>query len=160
MLPAWLPELVLLDDHGGDWDVYVEALHAVFKDDFLGGDEILYEGKRVALKRHPVENGKEATFWHIISTGKTEADREIDLRRCERIGWLRAILDNCDDGCLKIWTEEVRGDTRIHLWCEDAEYLVILADRGDYVLPWTAYPVTREHQKKKLLARWKKATGG
>ena len=158
MLPTWLPAIITLDEHNGDWDQYLEALHAVFTNDFLTG-ELLYEGKRVALKRHPIENGKEATFWHFISTGQTEADREIDLRRCERIGWPRAVLENCEDGCLKIWTENVRGDQRVQIWCEPAEYLVVLADRGNYVLPWTAYPVVRAHQQKKLIDRWKKATG-
>lgn len=28
--------------------------------------------------------------------------------------------------------------------------LVILADRGDYILPWTAYPVVHTHQQRKL----------
>jgi hypothetical protein len=159
MAPNWLPELILFETHGGDWEKYVDALHAAFTKDFCSGN-FLYDGKEVRLKRHPVEQGKEATFWHIISDGKSESDREINLRRCERVSWPRAILDNCTDSCLKIWTEEVRGDTRIHIWCPSAEYLVVLADRGHYVLPWTAYPVERPHQQRKLEQRWKKATGG
>lgn len=157
--PAWLPEIITFDAYNGNWSRYVEALHAVFKKDFLGG-EFFYDGRRVALKRHPIENGKEATFWHFISTGQTEVDREIDFRRCERIGWPRAIINNCSDACLKIWTEDARNDRRIQIWCEPAEYLVVLADRGDYVLPWTAYPVVQPHRQRKLLARWKSATRG
>jgi hypothetical protein len=29
-------------------------------------------------------------------------------------------------------------------------YLVILADRGEYILPWTAYLVEQPHRKRKL----------
>ena len=28
--------------------------------------------------------------------------------------------------------------------------MLILADRGDYVLPWTAFVVDRDHRRKKL----------
>jgi len=58
---------------------------------------------------------------------------------------------------IKIW-ENVRrrNEKRILLWFEAVEYLVVLAKRKDritgreYILPWTAYPVTRSHRKDKL----------
>jgi len=158
MLPDWLPELILLTRYNGDWDAYIDAVHEEFCRGFLR-EKLVYRGKRVGLKRHPLENGREATFWHMVSTGPVEDQRQIDLRRCERIAWPRAILDNCDDPCLKTWTEFYNKEPRIHIWCEAAEYLFVLADRGEYVLPWTAYPVTQLHMKKKLLKRWQ-ANGG
>jgi len=33
---------------------------------------------------------------------------------------------------------------------EDFSYVVVLADRGTFLLPWTAYCVDREHQRRKL----------
>ncbi|MDT3684139.1 MAG: hypothetical protein RO009_03740 [Pseudorhodoplanes sp.] len=153
MLPAWLPELILLTDHNGDWEQYLEAVYAVFHNDFVGAN-LEYQGRRLGLKRHPVENGKEATFWHFISSGKSESDRLVDLRRCERIGWPRAILDNCTDPCLKVWEEQKNSETRIHIWCEPAEYLVVLADRESFLLPWTAFDVPQAHYQRKLQGRW------
>lgn len=32
----------------------------------------------------------------------------------------------------------------------EENYLVILADRGDYILPWTAYLVEQPHRQRKL----------
>lgn len=151
-LPAWLPELIELPAHGGDWGAYLEAVYKEFCKGFRGA-AFEFRGKRVGLKRYPVIDGKEATFWHFISQGNVEEDRVPDIRRCERIGWARAILDNVEDEGLLVWTEEVKGDQRILIWCEDASYLVVLADRGEYVLPWTAYPVEHEHQKRKLRNR-------
>jgi hypothetical protein len=156
-MPSFLPALVLLEDHGGDWERYLEALYAIFKGDFLGSP-FQFAGKRVGLKRHPIENGREATFWHFISEGKTEADRTPDIRRCERIRWPKAMIMNVADGCVKVWRENGQADTRVLIWCEAKEYLVVLSDRGDYVLPWTAYTVVREHQKRKLEKRWQEAT--
>lgn len=150
----WLPDIVTMNDLGGDWDKYLSASYQAFCDGFVG-QEIAFQGKRVSLKRHPVEAGKEATFWHMVSQGKTEADREIDLRRMERIGWLRAIIDNGPSTCFVMWTEEVRGEPRIHLWCEEEGYMFVLADRGTYVLPWTAYFVEHEHRRKRITRRAK-----
>ncbi len=157
-MPLWLPELTLLESFAGNWDGYLEAVYKIFKGGFVGAN-LTFDGKRIGLKRHPVEKGKEATFWHLISEGKTEADRVPDMRRCERIGWPRAILDNREDDCLRIWSEVVKGDNRIHIFCEEVEYLFVLADRGTYVLPWTAYPVPQPHRQRKLIARWEAAMG-
>jgi hypothetical protein len=42
-----------------------------------------------------------------------------------------------------------------HLALSDFSYLVILADRREYVLPQTAFCVDREHQREKLESRWR-----
>jgi len=105
---------------------------------------------RVALKRHPIEKGKEATFWHLISEGKSEKDRLPDLRRCERIRWPRPIIEHYNQPAIKFWLNERRGEKRICLWFEEEEYLVVLAKRHGYVILWTAYLVTKTHMKLKL----------
>jgi len=46
-------------------------------------------GKRLGLKRHPMTQNKEATFWHMIQEGSVESERIPDIRRCERIRWPR-----------------------------------------------------------------------
>lgn len=151
--PEWLPPLVLFKDYGGDWEQYVEAIYAYFKEDFIDSKPE-FQGRRLGLKRHPLSNGKEATFWHLISEGIDEASRTVDFRRCERICWPRPLIENSEDDVVKVWTnvrKSTKGvETRICLWLEVQEYLVILADRKEYILPWTAYVVDRPHQKKKL----------
>lgn len=146
---AWLPALALFEEYGGDWNRYLDALYAFFKRDFIDSRPA-YNGVTLALKRHPVIQNKEATFWHIISEGDSEADRVPDMRRCERIRWPRPIIEHSGDTAIKIWANERRGEKRICLWFEDAEYLVILAERKGYILLWTAYAVEQEHSKKKL----------
>ena len=47
------------------------------------------------------------------------------------------------------WMNERRGEGRYLIALPDFSYLVVVADRGDYVLPWTQYPVERMHQRKK-----------
>lgn len=149
--PDWLPPLVLFTDYDGNWDRYVEALYDFFKQDWVDSKPT-FRGTAFRLKRYPIEQGKESTFWHFISEGKIEEDRLPDFRRCERVRWPRPIVEHADDDqeTIKVWENTRKGKTRILLWFEAQEYLVILEQRKGYLLPWTAYPVTRGHTKQKL----------
>lgn len=145
----WLPSLVLLEEYGGDWNRYMTALYDFFKHDFIETTPS-FKGIKLALKRHPVIQGKEATFWHLISEGKVEEDRIPDMRRCERIQWPRPIIEHAGEEKVKVWENERKGESRICLWLEDKEYMVILARRKGYLLLWTAFMVTEDHTKRKL----------
>jgi hypothetical protein len=151
--PDWLPPLVPFRDFGGDWGAYLEAVYAWFRRDFLDSRPI-FQGRRLRLKRHPMAYGKEATFWHLIQQGEIEEDRRPDLRRCERIRWPRPIIEHDTDPALKVWRNRRGREERVCLWLVWESYLVILADRGDYLLPWTAYPVEQPHRQQKLLREY------
>jgi hypothetical protein len=146
--PDWLPNLVRLEDFGGDVLVYIDALYQHFLDDFVH-DRPFYQGRRVGMKRHPELNGKAATFVHITSSGNVEEDREYEACRSERIRWPRAIIQNCDKPEVQVWENRRGREKRVLLWFAE-EYLVVLADRGNYVLLWTAYCTDREHTRRKL----------
>ena len=159
----WLPPLVLLEDSGGDWKIYEEVLYRHFTRDFL--DSLpRWPGKRVGLKRQPFSQGKAATFWHFISEGDTEEDRLPDLRRCERICWPRPTMEvfaerkPADGDRIVWWKNERRGEDRYLLALPDFSYLLVVADRGEYVLPWTQYHVEgdrrREKYRKEYTAYW------
>lgn len=153
----WIPDLITLASCNGDWDEYLEAIYAIFCRDFKDAPLKEFTGKPVRLKRHPVEKDKEATFWHFISAGLVEADRVPDLRRCERIAWPRAFMENFSDPVLKVWTEVVKGEERTLILHEDTGYLVIVAQRSSYVLPWTAYPLQYANEVRRYVQRWEKA---
>ena len=156
--PDWLPPLVLFNDHGGDWDRYLDALYAWFKQDFVYTKPV-FQGKRLGLKRHPMTHGKEATFWHMISEGIDEEERIPDMRRCERIRWPKQVIEHETDPHVKWWVSVKRNEDRIHIWLENEDYVVVLADRRGFLLPWTAFLVNREHTRRKLAreyeAYWK-----
>lgn len=157
--PDWLPGLVLFQAYGGDWERYLRALYAHFTQDFINSQPN-FEGAPIALKRHPVIQGKEATFWHLISEGELEGARLPDLRRCERIRWPRPVIEHTAEPVIKVWENERRSEKRICLWLESAEYLVILARRKGYVLIWTAFPVTEAHRKRKLQREYEASRNG
>jgi hypothetical protein len=146
---SWLPELITLADAGGDWNLYREAIYAIFCRDFLETKPI-YPGKRFAMKRHPMALGKEATFWHLIQEGPVEEHRVPDFRRCERIRWPRPMIEGLQSGQVRVW-KNIRGQSqRVVIAVSDFSYVVILDERDDFVLLWTAYFVERQHQRDKL----------
>lgn len=61
---CWIPGLIYFDDYDGDWTAYQEALYFIYKHDFLDSQPV-YEGKRVQVRKHPIEFGKEESFFHI-----------------------------------------------------------------------------------------------
>ena len=159
--PSWLPPLVRLSDYDNDWERYLEALYEFFEADFIQSKP-RFLGQTTRLKRHPRSQGKEATFWHMTSEGRDEATRQPDLARCERIRWPRAVIEHADDVAVKRW-ETMRGsERRICLWLQAQEYLVVLTVRRGFLLPWTAYTVTKNHRKRKLqreFEEWREQQG-
>ncbi len=147
--PDWIPTLVEFASYGGDWSSFFDAVYSAYEADFCDTTP-LFRGKRLGVKRHPKIEGRDATFWHMISEGSDEQARTPDIRRCERVQWARAIVEHCDEDSVLLWKNRRGRSTRILLWCPVAEYLVVLDERSTYVLFWTAYTVDQPHRKKKL----------
>jgi hypothetical protein len=147
-LPEWLPELLLLEDFNGNWQRYEDEVYSRFYTDFIESRPTL-EGLPFYIKRF-LDKGKERGFWHCIQEGPVEEIRTPDLRRCERIAWIRSIIEHANDLTIKKWEKKVRGRTRHLLWSEEAEYLVVLEKRRTAWILWTAYCVTMPHRKRKL----------
>jgi len=150
--PAWLPGLICLADYSGSWGLYEEVIYEVFKNDFLRSS-LNYDGLKIVLKRLRPMKGKDATFWHIIEGSSGGGP---DLRRCERIGWPKPIINNSRDSEIKIWEEDQQGACRILIYLECAEYLVVLEKRKSYILFWTAYPIKYRGKKEDLLKKYGK----
>lgn len=151
--PDWLPSLVSFQDYGGDWEQYINAVYQYFKKDFIDSKP-KYDDRVVQLKRHPLFQNKEYTFWHVTSEGEEEEKRTPDIRRCERICWPRPIIEHFSDDSVRCWPNKRGRDKRIVLWFFKEDYAVVLADRKKYVLLWTAYMVSYRHTREKLLREY------
>jgi hypothetical protein len=153
MSADWLPPLVLRNDFDSD-EAYGEALYGWFKNDFI--DSLpTWPGKRVGLKRLPLMRGRVATFYHFLTGGEDEAARGIDYLRCERIRWPRPTMETFPDrrptaeDRIIWWMNQRRGEWRYLLALPDFSYLVVVAVRREYVLPWTHYVITQAPEREK-----------
>jgi hypothetical protein len=121
--PAWLVPLIVVDP----WNENTfEVLYAVFERDF--------KHTRPTLEGHEVwffpelDDGREAIFWHLTHRkDKATGERLPDPRRCERLGWVRCMFNNCAEQEILFWDYlESDGTTHSYLWLKDHDFAVIL----------------------------------
>jgi hypothetical protein len=148
-----LPELIELTQFGGDFENYNAAVYAIFRRDFVANKPI-FEGKRLRLKTHPYIDNKEYTYYHFTHSGDIESERIPDMRRMERIGFPKPMIDFSKSDKLKVWRNKRGTKDRILILHEEEKYLVILEDRNDYILPWTAYYLEHRSRIKKLVKEY------
>lgn len=73
---------------------------------------------------------------HLV--GQTPRSRPTDRHPLEVLLWIELGGSN---------------DDQIHFYLPAERYLVVLADRGSYTLPWTAYYIQHENGHQKYLQR-------
>jgi hypothetical protein len=132
------PDLVSLGAFGGDWTAYESELNRIFINEIARGG-IEFRGVRVNCHRMPETAGRWASFWHLVQEGRVENDRTPDLRRCERIRWVRWVIENAASHAeIDEWQNTRGAEINTLLWYRE-EYLVVLAQRNGYWLLRTAY---------------------
>ncbi len=148
-----LPDLVLLEDYNGDFDAYNQAVYEVFKNDFIK-TRPTFNGTKLRLKKHPYIDGKEYTYYHFTHSGNIEIERIPDMRRMERMPFPRPIIDNSENKALRVWRNKRGTNERILILSETEQYLVVLEDRVDYILPWTAYYIEYPNKIRRLIKEY------
>jgi len=129
------PVLILFS---GDWSTYERELDEIFMAEIARGG-IVFRGWRVNCRRIPESGGRWASFWHLIQEGPMEDERIPDIRRCERIRWIRWVIENADEHPEICAWENTRGsEDNVLLWYRE-EYLVILSRRTGHWLLKTAF---------------------
>ena len=58
----------------GNWENDVELLYKVFRTVFID-KQLFINNKILQLRKRPIYDKKEVTFWHIISEGEKEDER-------------------------------------------------------------------------------------
>lgn len=161
---CWIPKQEMFEDYGNDWKKYEEALYSIFKNDFIDSHPC-YKEKQVNIRRHPIEFDKEEAFFHVTCQDYLENGKRVpDFRRCERIRWVRAFIENnnCDsslctecDG-IKTWKEPYKNTFRVHILLEEERYMVVLEVREKYCLLVTAFYFDKDHTLEKKLKHYEK----
>ncbi len=156
-LPKWIGSLFTLADCDGDSKKYIEKLFEIFKKDFMDSRPT-FNGKPVLFDKK-LDGGKPNTFVHITTeTDPTTKQRILSMRRCERIGWLRQVIDNYSDADVLVWTKEhyssKRKTNRVCLYLECGDYLVILDENkhGFYIITgiYVDYPYQKKRHRKEF----------
>ncbi len=142
------PDLIEFNDYPG-WNEYIEIIYNVYCKE-IRTKQFEYEGKQIALRKYPTYQNKDKGFWHLVTEGDIEDQRNPDLRRCSHIRWVRYVIDNSHKPEINIWKNTRKGKTNICLSTEDFSYLVVLGERNGYVILLSAYPIPEAYKKMKL----------
>jgi hypothetical protein len=160
----WMPPIIKLSDFGGDWKSYDDYLYSIFYSDFFH-TRVKFRDKTLRIREQPRVENKAQAYYHVTSvdTSNTndEDNRIPDMRRCERVPWIRKFIDNhmCNEGCCsapKIWAEDYKGNTRWHIMIEEVRFLVVVEERDRYCLLITAFYLEYDSQLRKRMEKYNK----
>jgi hypothetical protein len=155
--PEWLPNIIPLSDFNSDFNQYLDHLYQIFKRDFIDSRP-LYNGKPVLFDKREINNYP-ACFWHLVTEDKIENyDRieiaNISLLRCERLCWIRPMIENCTHEAVSVWenTRFTRGKKfNTIFFLEDHDYVVVLTNIKNRFYLVTAYYVNYSNRKNQLI---------
>lgn len=152
--PSWLPDIISFSDYNSDWKKYSEAIFTIFKIDFMNSRP-LYNNKPILFDNRRINNYP-ACFWHLITEDKIEdygriSEENISLFRCERICWIRPIIENHADQIVSVWENKRKKKFNTIFFMEDYDYVVILTNVKNKFYLVTAYYINQFHTKRKFL---------
>lgn len=140
-MPDWLPEIVCVDP----WtDTTYDMLYGIFCRDIRDYDLRYFDNKVWIFAE--MEDGREKIFWHLTTRSEKKEkiprrkkkffpldqiylneDRYPDLRRCERLPWIRALIEQARDTEILAWDYEEEDLTiKTYLWLKDHNFVVIM----------------------------------
>ena len=151
-----------------EWKNYEENLYQIFQNTFLI-NTLSFQNKMIRIKEYPKYNNYETAFIHLICKQESikttnPNDREPDLRRAERLHWIKFIITSypCLENCINchgilLYKEYYNGNTnrlRIKLFLPIERYLIVLEERKNYLLLITAFYIDNEKSLNKCYSRY------
>lgn len=140
-----LEDLHTYKDFNNNFTEYEDYLYSIFLKD-LFNMKIFYKEKPVSLKKHPMYNDKEESFYHLTCKNYEWdiSKRDPDFRRSERLHWIKQSIETNHSltykkDCFLVYKKETNNKVRTHLLNKEDRYIIILEERKDYYLLITAF---------------------
>ena len=148
-----------------EWNAYLDVLYDIFVEDFIS-TRPFFRDMPVEIRREPMDGVFEHTFTHL--THKKHSDSDIhdpndripDLRRCERLVWVRKIIENfqclSEKGCKNIlfWEEMYRNRVRVNLWYKSENFIVVLEQCRSFYYIITSFFISNKWEVNKRLKKY------
>lgn len=150
-----------------EWNVYLDKLYTdVFTKDFLVSYPT-FKNCKVLIRKEPKDGKWEHGFTHmthvdLLHTSNDPNGRVPDLRRSERLNWVRRIIENysCsvekECGEILYWEEFFRGRVRSCLLFEKERFLVVLEKAKNVYFIITSFYLEKEWELNKRREKYRK----
>jgi hypothetical protein len=122
--PDWLPSIVCVSPWN---DQTFNILYEIFERDFKQTKPV-YRGGIVWFFPE-MEDGKEKIFWHLTHKKDNKTGVRLpDLRRSERLPWVRKMIDHSYEPEVTAWDYKEGGKHGIktYVWLKKYDFLVIM----------------------------------
>ena len=151
MACPWLPDILCLSP----WKISTyDELYIIFQADFIKTKPVFYKNQiKVPLEK---EDGKEKIFWHLTSCD-SPMGRLPELRRAERIHWIKPILENSENyEEILVFAYGEKKTARTYVWIKERDYLIVLKPlNGDRHLLLTAFFIDQPHTKRAIERKYR-----
>jgi len=153
--PTWLPDLFPANPWNTNtydqlYDVFCRSLKIT---------RPVYRGHEVWFFPE-MEDGREKVFWHLTTReDRASGERLPDLRRSERLPWVRPMLDQSNQPEILDWDhDEGDGTIKTYVWLRNFDFVVIMKkypDGGRRLVTsfWIEYGNTRRKMQRKYDCR-------
>jgi len=138
---------------GDDFNAYLKGLYNIYVTEIANANFTFHQ-KPLHVFTTLNYNLQHLTFEHITTKGSN--DRLYNQNRCERIIWIKDILNKICDGCAdyrvfrdRSWKQDKKV-ARYILWCVKEDYVIVLEERATVVMLITAYCIVYSNKRREL----------
>lgn len=125
----------------------------------------IFKGWNVCIRREPKDGDWEHDFVHMTHedyyhNSKNPNDRIPDLRRSERLNWVRPIIEHfecsVDASCGRIlyWENYYRGYVRCNLFLPEERFHVVLERKNGVYYIITSFYVEKDWELRKRMQKY------
>lgn len=162
----WLSEINTCSDLS-NWKAYQDELYGIYRKMFIE-NVMFFDGKPIKVKVYPMFEKYETSFIHLICKQENinsidPNDREPDLRRAERLHWIKEIIEKypCLEKCIEcegllLYKEYYKNRVRVKIFFPKERYIIILEDRCNYYLLITAFYIEETYEDKVIQKIYKR----
>jgi len=159
-----LPPLFTLRGFEGSLSEYVEQLYWQYRA-MVGDAGIRIWGKPLAVSDAAARDGRDRLFWHLITSGTSEAGEEarrLDLTRCAHLPRVWDLLERgaAGDPRVRIWRQVDWYGRHVRVATRDWSMVAVLLERPNSLVLRTAYQVegrARGPLRSQARASWMRA---
>lgn len=139
----------------------MKSLRGVFDRDFTNNPNMAFRTKKVKPTPAEGQDYMDRLFTHLTTVisivDKDTRHREFDIKRSQRLHWIRHHLEERKTDRVLVFSVEEPEGIRTYIYDEDERYVIVLEPKikaGDYFLLTAYYVEGKDAKRDKIKKKW------